>query len=262
LYGTVVAIAISGVIFLIAAVLFYSVVGDKFAKAMGYISNCGCTTNPLPVGPYIQFLTSMLTNNPAVIFFLGFSFFIWSIILLPALVLISTRAMFAWSFDRLVPTAIADINDRFHVPMKAILLTGIIATVGAALSLYTTLVGFAFNLTLVVVSSFIFAGLAAAVFPYSKRARAIYNQAPSFVKKKILGVPVVTIFGVLEFVLFSYLAYLDATSPALSGPINPYSLGVVAFIYIAAIGIYFGAKWYHKREGIDIGLAFQELPPE
>ena len=91
LYGTVVAIAISGLIFLIAAVLFYNVVGDKFAKAMGYISNCGCTTNPLPVGPYIQFLTSMLTNNPAVIFFLGFSFFIWSIILLPALVLISTE---------------------------------------------------------------------------------------------------------------------------------------------------------------------------
>ena len=170
--------------------------------------------------------------------------------------------MFAWSFDRLVPTAIADISDRFHVPMKAIVLTGIIATVGAALSLYTTLVGYAFNLTLVVVSSFIFAGLAAAVFPYSKKARPIYNQAPSFVKKRILGLPIVTIFGVLEFVIFSYLAYLDATSPALSGPINPYSLGVVAFIYISAICIYFGAKWYHKREGIDIGLAFQELPPE
>jgi len=261
-YGTVVAIAISGLIFLVAAILFYNVVGDNFAKAMGYISNCGCTTNPLPVGPYIQFLTSMLTNNPAVIFFLGFSFFIWSIILLPALVLISTRAMFAWSFDRLVPSLIADISDRFHAPVKSILLVGIIATVGAALSLYTTLVGYAFNLTLVVTSCFVFAGVAAAVFPYSKRARAIYNQAPPFVKKKLLGVPVVTIFGVLEFAIFSYLTYLDATSPALSGPINPYSLGVVLFIYVSAIVIYFAAKSFHKREGIDIGLAFQELPPE
>jgi APA family basic amino acid/polyamine antiporter len=262
LYGTVVAIAISGLIFLVAAILFYNVVGDNFAKALGYISNCGCTTNPLPVGPYIQYLTSILTNNPAIIFYLGFSFFIWSIILLPAFYLITTRSMFAWSFDRIVPSFLADVNERFHVPLKAILLVALLSTLMAALSLYTTYVGFAFNLTLATVSCFIFAGVAAAVFPFVKKARAIYEQAPAIVRKKIGAVPIVTVFGVAEAIIFAYLTYLDATSPALSGPINPYSLGIILAMYVAAVVIYFGAKVYRKTHGINIDMAFKELPPD
>jgi basic amino acid/polyamine antiporter, APA family len=262
LYGTVVAIAISGLIFLVTSVLFYGVVGDSFAKAMGYISNCGCTTNPLPVGPYIQYLTSMLTNNPAVIFFLGFSFFIWSIILLPAFYLITTRSIFAWSFDRIVPSFLADVNERFHVPLKSILLVGALSSVMGALSLYTSYVGFAFNLTLATVSCFVFAGVAAAAFPYVKRARSIYDQAPAVVRRKVAGVPIVTIFGAAEAIIFSYLTYLDATSPALSGPINPSSLGLILAMYAAAILIYFGAKAYRKGQGLDLDAVFKELPPE
>jgi amino acid transporter len=265
-YGTVVSISVSGVIFLVSAVLFYNVVGLDFAKAWAYISNCGCTTNPLPVGPYIQYLTGILVaNNPVVIFLLGFTFFVWSIILLPAFYIITTRSLFAWSFDRLLPSWIADVDDRFHVPLKAILLVAVLASLMAALSLYTTLVGYAFNLTLATVLSFSFAGMAAAYFPYSKRARHIYDSptTPAVIKKKIAGVPLVTIVGVLEVILFLYMAYIDASSAALSGPINPASIGIIVMVFVSAVLIYYGAKIYHKRvNGIDIGMAFQELPPE
>ena len=262
LYGTIYAISVAGVIYLLTTILFYNVVGDQFAKAVGYVSNCGCTTYPLPVGPYIQFLTGMLTNNPALVFFLGFSFFVWSIILLPAFYIITTRSMFAWSFDRLLPSFIADINDRYHAPMKAILLVAVLASLMAALSLYTTYVGFAFNLTLAVVSSFVFAGVAAAVFPYSKKARNLYEQAPPIVRKKVAGIPIITIIGTLEAVIFAYLTYLDGTSPALSGPINPASLGLIGIMYIVPFVIYYAAKSYQKRHGIDLGLVFKEIPPE
>jgi len=265
LYGTVVAIAFSGVIFVVSAVLFYNVVGLEFAKAWAYISNCGCTTNPLPVGPYIQYLTGIATTSPLIIFLLGFTFFIWSIILLPAFYLINTRSMFAWSFDRLVPGWIADVNDRFHVPLKAIVLVAILSSIMAAVALYTTYVGYVFNLTLADSISFSFAGIAAAAFPYSKKARRIYESptTPAVIKKKIAGIPLVTIIGVLEAILFWYLAYVDLASPALSGPINPASLGLIVMMFVSAVVIYFGARIYRKRvNGIDIGMAFQELPPE
>jgi APA family basic amino acid/polyamine antiporter len=262
LYGTIYAIAVAGVIYLVTTILFYNVVGDEFTKAIGYISNCGCTTYPLPVGPYIQYLTSMLTDNPALVFFLGFSFLVWSVILLPAFYIITTRSMFAWSFDRLLPSFLADVNDTFHAPMKAILVVAVLASVAAALSLYTTYVGYAFNLTLAVVSSFVFAGVAAAVFPYSKRARHIYEQAPPIVRKKIGGVPMITIIGAAEAIIFGYLTFLDGTSPALSGPINPASLGLIAVMYIIPFVIYFGAKAYHKSRGLNLDLAFKEVPPE
>jgi sterol desaturase/sphingolipid hydroxylase (fatty acid hydroxylase superfamily) len=135
----------------------------------------------------------------------------------------------------------------------------------AWVALYTTLVGYVFNLTLADVLSFSFAGMAAAYFPYSKRARHIYDgpMTPAVIKKKIAGVPLVTIVGVLEVILFWYMAYVDLSSPALSGPINPVSLGLIAMMFVSAVLIYYGARIYHKRhDGIDIDMAFQELPPE
>jgi len=247
---------------LATAVLFYNVVGDEFAKAIAYVANCGCTTYPLPVGPYLQYLPSILTDNPVVIFLLGFGFLMWSIILLPAFYVIGTRSFFAWSFDRLVPSFLADINDRYHVPVKAILMMGVLSSAFAALALYTSIVGLAFNITLGVVSCFIFVGVAAAVFPYSKKGRPLFEQAPPMVRKRILNVPVVSILGVLEAIIFVYVTYLAGTSPALSGPINPISVGVIVVVYVLAILIYFAAKAYHKRRGLDIDLAFQQLPPD
>jgi len=262
LYGTVLAIAVSAVILWLTAVLFYNVVGDEFAKAIAYVGNCGCTTYPLPVGAYLQYLTGILSNNPILIFLIGFTFFMWSIILLPAFYVIGTRPIFAWSFDRLVPVFLADINDRFHVPMKAILLMGVLSSIFAALALYTTIVGFAFNITLAVCAGYIFVGVAAAVFPYSKKARPIWNQAPPVVRKRVLGIPIITVLGVLETISFVCMTYLSGTSPALSGPISPLSVGVVIIVFILAILIYYGSKAYHRRHGLDIDMAFRELPPE
>lgn len=262
LYGTVIAISISSVVLLVTALLFYNVVGDNFAKAIAYVGNCGCTTYALPVGPYLQYLASILTRDPATIFFLGFTFFIWSIILLPAFYVITTRSLFAWSFDRLVPSLISDINDRYHAPINSIIIVGVIASIMAAVGLYTTIVGVAFNITLAAVSSFIFVGVAAAVFPYSKKARSLYADSPAIVKKKIAGVPVISILGVIEAITFTYVTYIAATSPALSGPINSLSVGLIVVVYVVGIGIYLASKAFQKRRGLNIDLAFKQLPPE
>jgi hypothetical protein len=63
-------------------------------------------------------------------------------------------------------------------------------------------------------------------------------------------------------VIFAYVTYIAATSPALSGPINAMSVGVIGVMYVVGIVIYFASKGYHKRLGLDIDLAFKEVPPE
>jgi len=262
LWGTIGAISISGVIFVIGAALFYNTVGDEFVKAYAFISNTSTTTNPLPVGPFIQYLTSMLTTNPVIIFFLGFSFFIWGLILLPAFYVIVSRSIFAWSFDRLLPSFFATVNDRYAAPLNCIITIAVLGTVGAAMTVYTTLFGLYFNITLAVSSCFIFAGVAAAVFPFSKRSKTIYEQAPPIVKTKVAGIPLISVLGVVEAILFIYLTYLDIVSPALSGPVTPYSVGLVGGVYVSAIVLYYAVKAYRKSHGIDIDVAFREIPPE
>jgi amino acid transporter len=261
-YGTIGAILVCGAIFVAAAALFYNTVGDEFAKAFAFVAFSGTTTNPLPAAPYIQYLTSMLTDNPAVIFFLGFSYVAWIVIIMPAYYVIVSRSMFAWSFDRLIPTFFADINERLHAPINALFATALIGTFSAVLTLYTNLLGFAFNFTLVCVSSFVFTGVAAAAFPYSKRSRKIYEQAPPLVRKKIIGVPIVTILGVATALVFAWQTYLGLTTPALSGPVTPTSVTLWLAVYVLAAVIYFAAKAFHRRHGIDIDLAFREIPPE
>jgi amino acid transporter len=260
-YGTIGAILTCGIIFVLGAALFYKTVGDEFAKAFAFVAFSGATTNPLPAAPYIQYLTSMLTDNAAIIFFLGFSYVVWIIIITPAYYMIISRSMFAWSFDRLIPTFFADVHERLHTPVKALCATALIGTVSAILTLYTTIMAFAFNFTLVCVSSFVFTGVAAAVFPYSKRARKIYELAPPLVRKKI-GLPIITILGGLTAIIFAWQTYLSVTSPALSGPVSPVSVGLIVMVYLVAVLIYFVARAYHKSHGVDIDLAFREIPPE
>jgi amino acid transporter len=261
-WGTVGAVLTSGVIFVLGAVLFYNTVGDTFAKAFSFVAFSGSVTNPLPAAPYIQYLTSMVTQNSAIIFFLGFSYVVWIIIIMPAYYVIISRSMFAWSFDRLLPSLFANISDRLHAPINALCITALIGTFAAYLTVYTTILGFVFNITLAVVSSFVFVGIAAAVFPYSKKARKIYESAPAIVRTNIGGLPLITVLGVIIAAVFAWMTYLGLISPALSGPVNPASVTLWIGVYVTAIVLYFVAKAYHKRHGLDIDLAFQEIPPE
>ncbi len=63
--------------------------------------------------------------------------------------MIFSRAVFALSFDRLFPTSLSDINDRFHTPVKAFILFGILTGIflilltipSTAVTIYTYGVG-------------------------------------------------------------------------------------------------------------------------
>ena len=57
------------------------------------------------------------------------SFLFWS---LPAMVgntFMPMRTVFAWAFDRLLPEKLADVNERTHSPVPAILTVMVLVTV-------------------------------------------------------------------------------------------------------------------------------------
>ncbi len=49
---------------------------------------------------------------------------------IPPFILTASRILFAMSFDRVLPAPLANVNDRFHSPMNAVLATGIVAILG------------------------------------------------------------------------------------------------------------------------------------
>jgi hypothetical protein len=101
--------------------------------------------------------------------------------------------------------------------------------------------------------------LAGAVFPYRKKEW--FQASPKIVQTKILGIPVLTISGLLgAAVLIFQVAQTFIVDWAL--PEGRFGVGLEIGVWIAAFIIYYASKYYHLSKGIDISKAFKEIPPE
>ena len=88
---------------------------------------------------------------------------------------------------------------------------------------------------------------------------------PKWMQAKPLGVPVIVWGGILQLV--SMLIWIGAEfSPIITymylGPLIASAIGVTFGIFIISILIYYAARAWRLREGIDINIAFKEIPPE
>jgi hypothetical protein len=126
--------------------------------------------------------------------------------------------------------------------------------------LYTGLVGLLLNAALGSAMCFVPTLLAGMFLPW--RRRDVFDAAPSFTRAKLGKVPLITICGAIGgFGLIAYLIIL-LTNPQLGFPVTPISGAFMIGYWILGILLYYLAKAYRKRQGIDIEAAFREIPPE
>jgi len=167
--------------------------------------------------------------------------------------------MFAWSFDRIIPSAFSDVEKRFHVPRNALILCFVVGLFFLYLTVFTTVLSyFSYGILAVWIGVGI-VGLAAAAFPF--RRKDIFDKSPKMVQTRVAGVPLMSIFGVITCIT-GWFAGVAMVAPQFTGaPVNPYySLMIVGLIALAFV-IYGVARWYNGRIGIDMDVGFRELPP-
>ncbi len=245
----------------IVAALAIPMLGRNFIVSLAYLfySNPSVLAPYLPSGlvPSTPFYALVLNSNPIIqwIIALGFIVAAWSSIL--GIWLPLSRNVFAWSFDRVVPTAFAYVDSRFHSPLGTNLLILAAAEVGLALTIFTPLFGwinqllFAFIVLAVI-------GVVAIIFPFTKKE--IYEKTA--LRHSIGGIPLVTILGIILAVFSVYGEYVSATNSFISGPLTLQTWGIVFFTFALGPIIYYAARAYHKRHGIDIGMIFKQIPPD
>jgi basic amino acid/polyamine antiporter, APA family len=235
----------------------YGVAGSNFINSIAYIAAIG--KNPLPMLPYLGYLTSFATTNPvlAILPSIGFLFAALGVVI--AIVLLLTRVFFAWSFDRILPTRISEVDDRFHAPRNALVVVAVIGLIFCYLYYFTPALAYLTYGSLGLWGPQIVVGLAAMLFPYKRKN--IFQQAPQFVQKKIGPVPWMVIFG-LATLVGSVFNTIIAILPVYTGaPINPLYIFAFVLTVIVAPVIYAITYYHNKSIGIDMSLAFQELPP-
>lgn len=192
-----------------------------------------------------------------VIMILGFTagLVIW----LPQTLLLVSRSMFAWSFDRIMPDKLSYVEPRSRSPLLAIGIMLVLSIGSTAIYSFTTwfstlsvLLGL--SLTLIVTA------ISGILLPFRQRAMV----AASPYARKIAGIPLFTVVGSLALIGFSTAVFVLLWDPNSGASLskNPGKIELAAVVYAVGFSIYFIARAIRRRQGIDLELAHRELPPE
>jgi len=174
--------------------------------------------------------------------------------------LCAIRYIFSWSFDRVVPTKLSEVS-RFRTPW----ITAIIAFVATELMLllyvFTGVIGAMVNVSLLIVPVAIGAGLCAVILPYRKKAW--FESASPFIQKKLGSVPIITIVGLITAVGSVIFTVAVVIFPQVTGfPVTALNLEFMVGYFMLGVVIFYLARFFRKKEGIDILLNFAAIPPE
>src|SRR5258708_28844415 len=102
----------------------------------------------------------------------------------------ATRYMLAWAVDRMFPSQLGDVNERFHSPVKAIVFCTVTVTL-ALIALVAVPQASLLGALLAQIAAFILVSIAGIFFSY--RLLHVWESADGH---KILRIPSVTLAGI------------------------------------------------------------------
>ncbi len=238
----------------IASVIVFLLVTTSFAILYyvgGFEFITAGLTNPGLVFDYsFNFWTIAMgvSGNVAVSWFIGIGWILWNVAILAYGIIVISRYMFAQAFDRFLPARLAYISPKWGSPVVAHLIDLVVTIflIGGAAFLYGPL-STLFGAVVASMIYFIVIGLAATTYALRK--------------EKGMPKTILALAGISMAVVFAYITYLFLANPSVWGG-NIFAYGYVAITFVLGMAIYLGSKMYHSRRGIDITLAYKEIPPE
>jgi amino acid transporter len=244
---------IGGILTALVAYLAVQVMGYNFLVAVA-------TTSSLPIPPYYNALIGVLFSNSALLWVTEILFVGWYVSIPMMNFFMVSRYLLASSMDGVTPGFLAKVSDRFHTPFVGI---WIVVIVGSIMTVIYTLYASIFSTLSAVLAELVLAyllvSIAAIIFPYRGRTKAIFEA--STIRYKVAGVPVISIFGALSTVILLAMGYMMVMNSAY-GVNSFYSLLAVVLTLVLGLAIFGLSYVYKKSRGLNILLAFTEIPPE
>lgn len=236
--------------------------GIEFLRAGAYIDNMGAIEGyTLPFTPIYTSVAAVLTDNMILKFLMGFQLALFSFMYIPVDYIASNRAMFAWGMDQIGPSLFTEVSPRFGVPIKNQIIIFILSTIVSILFTINPELLWTFSVVVLeALTLFTITGISGTLLPFVKKVRGVWDASP-YKKWKIGPVPLVTIAGIIYVATLLMMVYFYWAIPAL-GFLHP--LWDPLYVATWFAGILWFVFWYYKRkgEGINILLAYKELPPE
>lgn len=250
------AVGLVVIILLLLTPAFTKVVGYDMAGQFGLADPGSYGFSGAPA--YAE-LMAIASGSPIIggIVIIGFavSMMVW----LPQTILLVSRSMFAWSFDRVMPQALSYVEPKTRSPLVAIIVMTTLSIASTAVYSFTdwfsslaALLGLSLTLLVTAISG--------VVLPL-RHPKLVASTAYG---RKILGIPLLSLVGggaVLGFGGAITILLVDPNSGA-SLANNPGKLIMAVAVYVVAIAIYIISRAIRSRQGYDLDLAYRELPAE
>jgi len=217
----------------------------------GFQFTTAALSNPTLVNNYSFNFWSLamgVSSNIVQAFLIGLGWILLTIAILAFGIITLSRYMLAQAFDRFLPARLAYVSPKYSSPVVAhlvdlgvtVILIGLVAFLyGTISSLYGTVIS-----TMVY---FTFVGIAAVVY-------AVKNEKSG---SRIL----LAAAGLLQTTVFIYLTSEFIAYPKIWGG-NAIAYGYSVAMFVLGALIYKVSKTRHAKEGLNIDLAFKQIPPE
>jgi amino acid transporter len=260
-FAMVGGVLVNGLVLAIIVLLATHAVGTGWLRSVDYLAANDPSKLGLPGGlpPGVNFLTALMTHNVLLLALLGIGFVIWALMGTPLSELQATRYMLAWGLDRSGPQALGRVNDRVHTPVFAIVfctVTGELALLALINIAQASLLG----ALLAQIAAFILVSAAGIAFPY--RLKEIWEAGGG---RRLFGVPAVVLAGIGGVISLGALLILFIVNKSISSEFAVTAhLSVEFMLGVIGAGIlwYIGALLYNRRRGVNLNLAYKEIPPE
>jgi amino acid transporter len=250
LYGLVLAEIASVIVWFGLTFIFDHLVGISFLEAWTLTVGGGSSTVP-------TVFVTLLNPSGLLLWVIVIGLFIGNIGWGWLGIVFISRLFMSWAFDRTLPTALANVSDRFHTPYIAVALAAAFSAVPMYLYFFVTFITAQVNIIFLFAVVWFLTALSAVLLPF--RRKSIFEAASW--RPRIGNVPVLSLLGVLGAALFVFLAYNSVTNPA----IGPFSYGAqvaIIIVMIIPIVLYAVSFYYNKSRGLDLGKVMAQLPPE
>lgn len=249
------------VIFAGSTLLSYYSFGYNFLSNL-YTLSIFNAASPTAVVPYLDFLAAAISNNV----FVGSFIIIVCIIQLmwyqSNAVAVGSRLLLSWSFDRIMPRFMADVSDRFHVPVKGMVVSLIIGLLAGIFFVVPLTASYAFLLSgaaiaIILLFPILMVGLAMFAFRLGRKA----DFEASAINHTYLAGPLywIAAIGTIIYALFGVYEFLTVPAFFLN---NTLGYEVTFVPIIALFIIYFVARTANLRKGVAFDQIFGSIPPE
>ena len=245
----------AGVLLLIGIAIF----GMRLSQFMGVTGYGNFAKIGMPGAPLYTEVASIASGNIVLSVIISLGMILVFITWIPQTMLLVSRSLFAWSFDGLLPAKVSDVNPRTHSPVFAVAIISVLSAVSVVI------VGLHPSLTFVVgllglTITYVLVSIAGIAFPF--RQKDVFEASPF--NGRIGRFPIMSLVAILSLVGMGVImtTLLLAQYSGTSWEYNRSRVILCIAIVVLAAPLYYVIRAIRKSQGVNIDLAYQEIPPE